>query len=73
MTINNGLVACRGRGSIDRCMLPLILQFLKVEIVGVGKGDLVDGEISILIGGPRDGQPDHHDERFGRLRDVKQI
>ena len=54
-------------------MLPLILQFLKVEIVGVGKGDLVDGEISVLIGGPRDGRPDHRDERFGRLRDVKQI
>ena len=54
-------------------MLPLILQFLKVEIVGIGKGDLVDGEISILIGGPRDGQPHHHDKRFGRLRDVKQI
>ena len=54
-------------------MLPLILQFLKVEIVGVGKGDLVDGEISVLIGGPRDGRPDHHGKRFGRLREVKQI
>ena len=52
MTINDGLVACRGRGSIDRCMLPLILQFLKVEIVAVGKGDVVDSEISVIIGGP---------------------
>jgi hypothetical protein len=32
VTINDGRVACRGKGLIDRCMLPLILQFLKVEL-----------------------------------------